>query len=45
MSTVEDIYNFDETGFMMGVISTKIVVTRSEGRGRAKKYSLIIGNG
>jgi hypothetical protein len=37
MSTLEDIYNFDETGFMMGVISTKIVVTRSEGRGRAKK--------
>src|SRR4051812_1855043 len=31
-----DIYNFDETGFMMGVISTAIVVTSSERAGRAK---------
>jgi hypothetical protein len=31
-----DIYNFDETGFMMGVISTAMVVTSSERRGRAK---------
>lgn len=32
-----DIYNFDETGFMMGVISTGIVVTSSDGRAQAKK--------
>jgi hypothetical protein len=32
----EDIYNFDETGFMMGVISTGAVVTGSERRGRPK---------
>jgi hypothetical protein len=32
-----DIYNFDETGFMMGVISTATVVTSSEGRAKAKK--------
>jgi hypothetical protein len=32
-----DIYNFDETGFMMGVISTLIVVTSSDGRAKAKK--------
>lgn len=31
-----DIYNFDETGFLMGVISTAMVVTSSERRGRAK---------
>ena len=32
-----DIYNFDETGFMMGVISTATVVTSSDGRVKAKK--------
>jgi hypothetical protein len=32
-----DIYNFDETGFMMGVISTAMVVTSSDGRTKAKK--------
>jgi len=32
-----DIYNFDETRFMMGVISTRIVVTSSDGRKQAKK--------
>jgi hypothetical protein len=32
-----DIYNFDETGFMMGVISTGLVVTSSDGRKQAKK--------
>ena len=31
-----DIYNFDETGFIMGVISTAMVVTSSERAGRAK---------
>jgi hypothetical protein len=30
----EDIYNFDETGFQMGVASTAKVVTRSERKGR-----------
>ena len=29
-------YNFDETGFMMGVISPAMVVTRSDRRGRGK---------
>jgi hypothetical protein len=32
-----DIYNFDETGFMMGVISTGMVVTSSDGRTKAKR--------
>jgi hypothetical protein len=31
-----DIYNFDEAGFMMGVISTRAVVTRSDRQGRPK---------
>jgi hypothetical protein len=31
-----DIYNFDETGFMMGVISTGMVVTAAERREKAK---------
>ena len=31
-----DIWNFDETGFMMGVISSAMVVTTSDGRGKAK---------
>ena len=30
----DDIYNFDETGFMMGMISTAMVVTASERRNR-----------
>lgn len=32
----DDVYNFDETGFMMGVIIPTMVVTTSDGRGRAK---------
>jgi hypothetical protein len=32
----EDTYNFDESGFMMGVISTGAVVTRSERRDRPR---------
>jgi len=32
----EDIYNFDETGFQIGVISTSKVVTRSERTGRPR---------
>lgn len=32
----EDIYNFDETGFMMGIIFACMVVTTSDGRGKAK---------
>ena len=31
-----DIYNFDETGFMIGIISIVIVVTSSERAGRVK---------
>jgi hypothetical protein len=34
--TTEDIYNFDETGFQMGVISSQIVVTGTERRNRPK---------
>ena len=32
----DDIYNFDETGFMMGIIFAGMVVTTSDGLGRAK---------
>ncbi|EFQ95321.1 hypothetical protein PTT_06719 [Pyrenophora teres f. teres 0-1] len=32
----EDAYNFDEAGFMMGKITTQLVVTGSERRGRPK---------
>jgi len=32
----DDIWNFDETGFMMGVISSGIVITSSEKRGNPK---------
>ena len=35
-----DIYNFDETGFMMGIILTAMVVTSSERTGRAKVKQL-----
>jgi hypothetical protein len=31
-----DIYNFDETGFIIGIISIVIVVTSSERAGRVK---------
>jgi hypothetical protein len=31
-----DFYNFDETGFMMGIISPAMVVTRADRRGRGK---------
>jgi hypothetical protein len=31
-----DFYNFDETGFMMGVICAAMVVTRADRRGRGK---------
>jgi hypothetical protein len=32
----EDIYNFDETGFQMGVISTSKVITTSDRKGRPR---------
>ena len=32
----EDTYNFDETGFMMGHIAPGMVVTTSDGYGKAK---------
>ena len=42
----DDIYNFDETGFQMGVISTAKVITGSEREPRGELlYSLGIGNG
>jgi hypothetical protein len=31
-----DFYNFDETGFMMGIICASMVVTRADRRGRVK---------
>jgi hypothetical protein len=31
-----DFYNFDETGFMMGVICASIVVIRADRRGKGK---------
>ena len=33
----EDIYNFDETGFQMGVIATARVITGTKRRGRPLK--------
>lgn len=35
-----DFYNFDETGFMMGVICASMVVTRADRRGRGKSIQL-----
>ena len=32
-----DFYNFDETGFIMGIIYSNMVVTRSDRRGRGKQ--------
>ncbi|KAF2834446.1 hypothetical protein M501DRAFT_1020805 [Patellaria atrata CBS 101060] len=32
-----DLYNFDEIGFMMGVICGGMVVTRADRRGRGKQ--------
>jgi hypothetical protein len=32
----QDTYNFDETGFMMGQVSTRAVVTGAKRRGRPK---------
>jgi hypothetical protein len=32
-----DFYNFDETGFMMGIICSSMVVTRADRRGRGKQ--------
>jgi len=32
----DDMYNFDETGFMMGIIFAGMVVTTSDGRNKAK---------
>jgi hypothetical protein len=34
--TDSDFYNFDETGFMMGVICAAMVATRADRRGRGK---------
>jgi hypothetical protein len=32
----DDVWNFDKAGFMMGKITTQLVVTGSERRGRPK---------
>jgi hypothetical protein len=32
----DDVYNFDEVGFLMGYISTELVITVSEMRNRPK---------
>jgi len=32
----DNIYNFDETGFIIGIIIATMVVTTSDGRSRAK---------
>jgi hypothetical protein len=39
-----DFYNFDETGFLIGLITPRMVVTRADRRGRAREYSQAIGN-
>lgn len=36
----EEVYNFDEAGFSMGKITTQLVVTASERRGRPKAVRL-----
>ena len=33
---IEDFYNFDETGFMMSIIISSLVITRSDRHGKAK---------
>ena len=33
----EDVYNFDETGFIMGKILSQMVITGSEGSGKKKR--------
>ena len=36
----DDIYNFDEVGFLMGFISTELVVTSAERASRPKSKQL-----
>jgi len=36
----EDIFNFDETGFQIGVISTSKVITTSDRKGRLRTKQL-----
>ncbi|KAL2885548.1 hypothetical protein HOO65_070010 [Ceratocystis lukuohia] len=38
--SLSDVYNFDETGFMMGVIASGIVITGAERRGKVKSVQL-----
>jgi hypothetical protein len=38
--TEEDIFNFDETGFQIGVISTSKVITSSDRKGRLRTKQL-----
>ena len=32
----EDLYNFNETGFIMGIITASMIITRSNRHGKAK---------
>ena len=32
----EDLYNFDETGFIMGIITAFMIITRLDRHGKAK---------
>ena len=41
----QDTYNFDETGFMMGVISSQLVVTGVDRRGKPKMVQPGIASG
>jgi hypothetical protein len=41
----DNLYNFDETGFMMGMIAASMVVTRVDTRERPNLCSLVTGNG
>ena len=36
----DDIYNFDETSFIIGKILSQIVITASEGYGKKKRIQL-----
>jgi hypothetical protein len=35
-----DFYNFDETSFLIGLVTPRIVITRADRRGRAKGIQL-----
>ena len=37
---IEDLYNFDETGFIISIITSSLVITRSDRHGKAKSIQL-----